>query len=166
MNKLWLSAHIYNFQLFLHSLAPEERWKEKIPSLGSPARNSLCSVPLPTALPEWKTQGTWNVVALGLDTCREVSVLWDGVAVVIQGREFGRNFRVPRHQHWRQHWERQNREQLWNESEQKNEEKPVWSDSFKYVGCKRGLVKGQDLVFASGIRAAGEHAVYSQLGMG
>lgn len=43
---------------------------------------------------------TWNI-ALGLNASGEVSVLGDGMAVVIQWGELGRDLGVARHQHWR-----------------------------------------------------------------
>ena len=45
---------------------------------------------------------TRDVVALGLDPSREVGVLRDGVAVVVQGRELCGDIRVARHQDRRQ----------------------------------------------------------------
>lgn len=43
---------------------------------------------------------TWNI-ALRLNARREVSVLGDGMAVVVQWGELGRDLRVARHQHRR-----------------------------------------------------------------
>lgn len=43
---------------------------------------------------------TWNI-ALGLNASGEVSVLGDGMAVVIQWGELGRDLGVAWHQHWR-----------------------------------------------------------------
>lgn len=43
---------------------------------------------------------TWNI-ALGLDAGREVSVFGDGMAVVVQRGELGRDLCVAGHQHRR-----------------------------------------------------------------
>lgn len=43
---------------------------------------------------------TWNI-ALGLNASREVSVLGDGMTVVVQWGELGRDLGVAWHQHWR-----------------------------------------------------------------
>lgn len=40
---------------------------------------------------------TWDIITLWLDPRWEVSVLWDGVGIVIQRREFCQDFSVPRH---------------------------------------------------------------------
>lgn len=51
-------------------------------------------LPLLTPVP------TWNI-ALGFNASGEVSVLGDGMAVVIQRGELGRDLGVAWHQHWR-----------------------------------------------------------------
>lgn len=52
---------------------------------------------LATSLPPMPT---WNI-ALGLNAGGEVSVLGDGMAVVVQRGELGRDLGVSGHQHWR-----------------------------------------------------------------
>lgn len=51
-------------------------------------------------LPILPPMPTWNI-ALGLNASGEVSVLRDGMAVVIQWRELGRDLGVAWYQHWR-----------------------------------------------------------------
>lgn len=111
------------------------RMEREILSLGSPGRIPCALWPLPG----WKTQGTWNVVALGLDTCREVSVLWDGVAVIIQGWEFCWNLCVPRHQHRGQHCGGKTGNSFQIKS--LKEQKTSLEEQLQRHGMQRGLVK-------------------------
>lgn len=85
------------------------------------------------------------------------------MAVVVQGWEFGRNLRVPRHQHRRQHWEEKtgNSFKIKQVKHWKMRRNQFGVTALNTWNTKR-LTKGQDLMFASGITAAGEDAVYSQ----